>query len=305
MRRLLIGAVVLALAGCGPRGGGGSGGGGYDDDDDATGANLRPDDAPDFVIFSFSGHCFLSDCGGARNPEYLEAHGTQTEIVRVVESHGADAIVLSYADEFYNRGPGGDWLTPSMDGDVEDYGFLQAMLEMPAIRDQWIADFDNPTRVIVLAHSHGTVWAHAALFLLPDLPVDILIDLDGVSTGWESDTATFGVGDDWGAIIEAYNAATNIEWSFEFWHAANNWAVPDLPSQDIEDIAPDSAWLNIEVQARNTLTLPNDDALNHRLDGFTESIWSVQSVEDHTGVDDPDSDAMIWVAQQMDALYSW
>ena len=304
-----VGLVFLAIvfaSGCSTRAGGGSGGSG--DDDGPSGVdNPRPGDAPDFVIFSFSGHCFpSSSCGGSdRNPEYLEDRGTQAAIINTIEFHGYSSLVLSYADEFYNRAPNGDWLTPSMDGDVEDYGFLQAMWEMPWVRDSWIADFDNPTRVIVLAHSHGTVWAHSALFLLPDLPVDILIDLDGVSLGWESDTWTFGIGDDWRSIIESYNDANGITWSYDFWNAADNWVVPGLPPQDVEDIAPDSAWLDIEVLARSTLSMPNDDFSNHRLDGSTASIWSYQSVEDHAGVDDPDSDAMLWVAAQLDDLYTW
>ena len=300
--------VVISLgfvAGCyAPSGGSG---GGSSDDAPQTYDNPRPDDAPDFVIFSFSGHCFpASACGGSdRNPEYLEEGGTQSLLVDVVEWYGYSAVVLSYADEFYNRAPNDDWLTPSMDGEVEDYGFLQAMVELPWVRDNWIADFDNPTRIIVLAHSHGTVWAHSALFLVPDLPVDILVDLDGVSLGWESDSWTFGVGDDWGSIIESYNDYNGVTWDYDFWHAADNWAVPGLPAQDVEDIAPGSALLNIEVLARETLTLPNDDASNHRLDGSTEAIWSYQSDEDHTGVDEPLSDAMIWVAEQMNDLYNW
>ena len=120
-----------------------------------------------------------------------------------------------------------------------------------------------------------------------------------------SDTWSFGIGDDWGSIIEDFNDFNGLTWGFEFWHAAENWAVPGLPAQDIEDIAPDSALLNIEVLARETTLLPNDDASNHRLDGGTDSIWSFQSNEDHTGVDDPLSDSMLWVAQQMDALYNW
>ena len=190
-----------------------------------------------------------------------------------------------------------------MPGAVENYGFLQAIAEMSFWRDYAITGFDNPTRVIVLAHSHGTVWAHATMFLLPDLPVDILIDLDGVSWAWESEELLSG--DRWGEIIEAYNDLNDIEWSFEFWHAADNWQVDGLPSQDIEDIAPPSAWLNIEVIANSIYPGPWDDWTNHRTNGTTDGIWTFHSERSHGGVTQPDSDAMIWIGQQMESLYTW
>jgi hypothetical protein len=147
------------------------------------------------VIFSFSGHCFPAPCGLRRNPEYLEAGGTPTEIERVIESHGYWPMVLSYADEFYNRAPDGGAGLPDGDEEIEDYGFLQALSDMVWVQENWVANYDNPSRSVVLAHSHGTVWAHAALVLYPEMDVDILIDLDGVSTGWRTDTWTFGVGE--------------------------------------------------------------------------------------------------------------
>jgi hypothetical protein len=289
-----IASLFLTVTSCGGPSGS------YQSDSDNCYGNCRPAGAPDFLILNFSGHCFeflgLLPCDG--NPEYLKTSGASVQVQNVIEHYGYTATQVYYADEFYDR---------EYD---QRKGFLHAFNDAEWVMENWISDFDNPTKIIVLGHSHGTVWAHALLFNLPEFPVDILIDLDGVSLGWESPIGlpVLNEGDDWWDVVENYNDSNpSRDWALPYWwYAADAWDIPGQSSpQDLEDIVPESVWLNIEVKALRTVEYPNDDANNHRPDGSTDNIWTKQSTEDHANVDEHPSDAMDFVAYQMNYLYPW
>ena len=65
--------------------------------------NLRPEDAPDWWIFSISGHC--ASCPNELNPEYLESNTSSTLdlIHTTMEDYGFTVESFAYSDEFYNR----------------------------------------------------------------------------------------------------------------------------------------------------------------------------------------------------------
>ena len=287
MRTSLIRAVVRLLIGGGLLAGCGYAGPQID-------FNPRPADAPDFVVFGVSGHC-LGGCPSSYNPEYLLSEGTLDVVMDALDGNGWTAQCQGYGDSLYT--------IVNEDDEILVRGFLEMVRVMGTVRREWIEGFDNPTKVIVVAHSHGTVWAHSALFLEDQLPVEILVDLDGESLGWESDSWSLDtIGDDWTAEIDEYAAEWNPDWWFDVANPADSWNIPGLSSlQDIEDVVPDSVLLNIEA-ASHTLVV-QDGEPNHRLDGTTEGIFRNQFDQGHGSIDNPGGAAMNFVADVVSEFY--
>ena len=292
-RRFLFPLIAfVGLAGCGPGGRGGGGDGGP--------SNLRPSDSPDVLILGVSGHCaLLSACGSEfYNPEYLNDRGTLDALADRIAAHGESVEVVPFADSFFN--------VVDDQGDHLDYGFLGLLGVLEGVNTEWIGDFDNPTRLVVVAHSHGTVWAHIALREMPHVPVETLIDLDGESLGWESDSWAFDtVGDDWAAVIQDWTDDNDVEWQYPIWQASDEFEIPGLVDlQDVEDVVPDSVGLNIEVAGSWSVFGIQDAEPNHRFDGSTVGIIRQQFSEDHRQVTEPTSAALRWAGDEMeDWLY--
>ncbi len=270
-----------------------------------TGATMKPDDAPDWVIIAVSGHCIPPGCDlPGTNHEYLTKVGTTERIAAVLTDAGASVEIWAYSDELYNRDAQTSQLLPG-EGEPIYFGFLQLHEDLNALRDGWIAGFDDPTRVLVVAHSHGVVWAHTALHVVDDLPVELAIDLDGVSMGWEEDSLLAGFGDDWDDVIAQYNQTYGATWPFDLGDAEAGWSLPGIEDpQDTEDVLPDSVLINLELQSQFSLLFPfPDDDDNHRLGGGNEMIYRYSSDgQDHFEIYQPNGDAMDWVVAQMIVL---
>ena len=147
----------------------------------STGGNLKPPDAPDWIVVAVSGHCIPPGCElPGTNNEYLAKDGAAGRIADTLAGWGNSVEVWAYSDEFYNRDSNTAELLPG-EGDPIYLGFLQLYEDLQFARDTWVADFEDPTRVLVVAHSHGVVWAHTALHVVDDLPVEFMIDFDGKS----------------------------------------------------------------------------------------------------------------------------
>ena len=298
---VLLASLVLVGTGCPGRGGGGGGGGG------GAESNLRPADSPDFVVVSVSGHN-LGDSGDCEwwddrdnriNCEYLSGRGTLEAIVQPAVDQGRSVEVLAFGDSFYS------WTDPNTEQPIAR-GFLDLVDTLSFIEQEWVGQFDNPTRVIVVAHSHGVVWSHLALFLTQELPVDLLVDLDGESLSWESDnwSGELFPGDEWADVIIDYSVANAVTWDFEIWQAANYWDVPGVAElQDIEDIVPDNVLYNLEVASSSPLI--QDGEPNYRADGSQDDIYRATFSEDHGEVTYPGSQPINWVRDAIDGIYSW
>lgn len=258
--------------------------------------NPRPSDAPDLVFVAVSGHCFP---GCSFNSEYLTSQGTTQVLANAFSGLGVTVGSVSTTDNFYDYPPGSS--AP------QALGFLTLLATLEQLRDEWIADFDNPTRVIVVAHSHGAVWAHLALHVLEQegnpLPVDVLIDIDGISISWENDTGTAFIGDEWASVIEQYDASTGTTWPFPIDHPTDAFTIPGLADpQDIEDIVPDSALVNLEIWSDDGLGV-RDTQHNHRLDGSEDNIGWFQSTVNHETSDEPGSDGVAWAVEELRLVY--
>lgn len=272
---------------------------------DGRAPNPRPAGTPDVLFIAVSGHCDPRTCGTAPNEEYLGGAGTITALERPFVDAGAIVGAEYFTDNFYDEPTA---LPPSI-------GFLHLLNELEWARDTLVADWDNPTRIIVVAHSHGTVWAHTALHVLEQrgapIPVDILIDFDAVSWGWEAKVAA-GFGDAWSNVIVEYTTRTGTAWPFGIWNATDSWGVPGVVAlQDVEDVVPNSVRNNFEIWSREPPSFPPeacDREPNHRMDGSAFPAAAIglsffPSTEDHSGCDNPGSDAVEWATNGIRFLY--
>lgn len=228
----LAGALVLGAAGCGGGGGGGGGAGG------GAGGSERPDVAVLFV----SGHALGGD------PAYLRFDAAP-ELADDLEASGRTVVVAHYVD--------GETAV----GDAGGYPDLVADLE--SLRDGWAA---QGTRVVVVAHSHGGVWAHAALRAVPDAPVAALVDLDVSSLAWTllHDPAAIGLDP-----RDAYDLGVTVAPP----------GLEDVPSEedgtyDLEDVVLPNVVAALEVRSGDGLGGEwYDERWNCRTTGSTEGVW--------------------------------
>ncbi len=292
MHRLL--PLVLLLSGCAWLNGAG------EPTEPAPTTGNRPADAPDFVVLACSGHEFTVNNGLYRS-SYLIRDGAALEVAAALESMGSSVSVWDHGDSFYDHDEDGNAFTPGS-ADAADFGFLQLLEEMVFIRDSMIAQFDNPTRVVALAHSHGSVWCHTAMHLISDLPIDVLIDLDGDVESWDSEAAAGVPADFWDAVIAEYNGITGFNWAFDISQARDAWSIPGIDAlQDIEDVVPASVDLNLEVWGNGQFL--RDEDPNVRLDGSVDGVLLLQTGESHENLARAGNEGIGWAVEQMLEYY--
>ena len=261
----------------------------------------RPEESPDYAILAASGHC-LTNCP-AFPRESLVGQGTTARIADLLAGYGLTSATFEYADAFYNHLSDGSAVIPYTEGVAPvQFGFLQMLADLEDIRDRWIGDYQDPTGIILLGHSHGVVWTHTLATLRSDIPIDYLIDLDGDSHAWEDEGDQLVVGDEWRPIIENYTAAEGVVWDYPIERVVDAWQVSNVDGlQDIEDVVPESVAFNFEVHG-DSLALGDAD-VNHRFDGSSLGIVTGVTFEEHDRLDDPGSQSMDWVIEQLTAVF--
>jgi hypothetical protein len=241
--------VCSLAAGCG---GGGSG-------DPAPTPTPEPTN-PEIVLLLVSGH---SPTGGPSVSYLDDALGP-----RVV----ADLTTAGYWTEarYYVDAPTAT--------DAGGYGELVA--DMRWIRDNWVGGQSRPTRVVVIAHSHGGAWATAAIRAVPDLPIRLQVALDHSSYAW--DFAGHGGHDD------VMGGDPRNEYTI--------LAVGDCPDDDdlwsdttyvydLEDVVFPNVAEAFEVRAGQAVLPfdpePFDEQWNARLDTTFTGLYCYYSATDH------------------------
>jgi len=139
--------TVLFLAGCG------------------SGSNSDDSAAPDLMLFFVSGHTGLVN--GNTASSYLDATAGP-EIIADLRAAGYSVEFEYYIDNAVKVGNYG--------------GYTELVGDMAFARDELQT---KGTKSLVIAHSHGSVWAHAAIESVDDLTVTALVDLDASSFGWD------------------------------------------------------------------------------------------------------------------------
>lgn len=258
---------------------------------------LRPASSPDFYILGVSGKCLRDDLGRvcqnlmpsgvqvqntAHNYDYLSGRGTLDAIAGAVRKNGWSTRTLGYAASLTDRVNTGT-------GQLATHsGFLTLIADLRVIVNRDIEGVRNPSRLILVGHSHGTVWSHLLTALNPDLPVEIQVDFDGVCAYWQSDNQ----GD-----FEAAGLGTLID--FERVCRTRDSALGGDPN-DLQNVVYGAVRTNLDVHSRDPLLL--DLTKNARPDGSHVGIYSADFAESHSGVTQPGSAALTWVTQSVENL---
>ena len=245
----------LALTACG----GGGGGGGGDDGSGDGGTSPSPAN-PDIVLLLVSGHQGLLDSEPSKS--YLHE-----ELGPVMVNDLEDSSYTVEAFYFVDH------------QNATDYpGYAGLVDRMKQVRDEWVVGVPAPTRVVVVAHSHGGVWATAAEREVGDLPITAHVALDQSSNGWGllgHDTSAIG-----GSPIGAYEIRTLVSCP----------SFPSVPSEqtfsyDLEDVVMPSVLWALEVRSADFVLLERfDDRWNARLDGSLGGLFCYYSGGSHTEV---------------------
>ena len=258
LRRLVLLACLGLATACGGSGGGGPMAG----SDGDGGANP----GPQIALLLCNGHSPLL-------PNYLAPlTGPQLRDALVAAPYTVETSY--FTDDLGGGTPGG-------------YAELVATLQQ--IRDDWITDRTNPTRVVIVAHSHGCVRAHAAIRAVPDCPVRLLVDLDGSSAGWSLLTH----GPENTAIGGAPEGAYAINATITC--AAHPAVLSAPPPFDLEDVVFDNVQQAYEVRSGDVLPnpanplqlIPYDERWNARPDGSTTGLTCHFSGTPHSEVAAP------------------
>lgn len=258
---------------------------------------LRPATSPDYYILGISGKC-LFDAGGtpcfnllpsSTNPpaltgqntrnnwNYLQPRGSLDAVAAAVRKRGWTTGIKGYAASLNDR------VNTSGGTAATHAGFLTLLGDLRTIYLRDISGVRNPSRVILVAHSHGTVYSHLLTLLDPNFPVEIQVDLDGVCAYWQTDNE----GD-----FQAAGLGTLVD--FEQVCRTRDSALGGSPG-DLQNVTYGRVRYNLDVHSRDLALL--DLTPNRRPDGSAAGIWTADFQESHGEVTEVGSEAMAWVTQ--------
>ena len=244
---------------------------------------LRPGAAPDFVIFSVSGHCGLACNPSVDNDAYLADPQDAVEAVtQTLTGLGFTSQESNYSDRFESLDRDGD-------GTDDELGFLQLIEDLQFVYDNWIDGRSNPTRIVVVAHSHGATWAHIAVSVVDQIPIEYLVSLDGICFFWETEHQS---------TIRSWFQANGNPYPWDISAPCDIWSVPGQASAfNTKDVAFDNVVINLEVQSNDLFT--SDCCDNSRLDGSRTGIETFAASESHGAVHGSGSASMSWVQNRI------
>lgn len=250
--------------------------------------DYRPAGTPDVAIIGFAGRECSFGCGAPNTNQaklgITPDPGTLNAIAGAFEALGHSVETFSFRSHLYSR-----------PGYGEGYLTADALVEM--IRRDWIGDFLNPTRLVLVAHSHGTQFMSLLAYDHADQQFAYGIYLDAVCARWDEDHIKSGRFDDhFGSPIH-YPAPLDVTT-----YACDSLPVPGLGfPQDISDVVPDNVTWGLEVVAEPRPWAPLVDTYpNHRLDGSSGIPAGLPRIrpipnEGHTIVHTAGSAGLGWV----------
>ena len=269
---------------------------------------LRPADAPDVVILGFAGRCGLVCGAPANNQAYLSDEArTLPALEAAFESLGYSTRSYSYAATVARS-----------ENNYGHPGYWEAQLELDRIYQAWVAGFKNPTRIVLVGHSNGTVWASLLAMENPHVTFDYEVSLDGVCNHWEEDNLRYGALSNTNLIAEFYTRmGTPYPKTLALLGGAcNAYPVPGLGYQHLKDVVPWNVRVGVELHSdAPAVLLPDsvesapietqgkcfagewtgvkDRHTNLRPDGSTDGLYLYQSnSQDHCELTERDERAV-------------
>lgn len=221
---------------------------------------------PDVTLILASGHPlgFASDAA----PYLADPGDAGPLIVDALVRSGHQVEWYAFVDNYYDT--------------LNGYGYLSLVATLENVRDEYVAARAFPTKVVVVAHSHGGVRAHQAIEEVPDLPVRLLVDLDASS-------CDFNVGHLFEPAPDPVDA----------------WVFGD-DYYDAEDVVQANVDLALEVRSNEGCVLPMfedyDEAYNIRIDGTRTGLFIHDAGTDHTEVHSPGPTMVVvisWMLQNL------
>lgn len=262
----------------------------------------RPDGTPDVIILGVSGHCHIP-CDPADNWDYLTPRGTLEAVAEALRAEGLTVQTEGFSSHLTTH-------RSKLSG-REERGFLQLEELLLRAHAEFVWGRLNPTRIVLVAHSHGVVWTHQLARLHPEITVDTMIDLDGFCDVWERDNA---------AMVRQYMQGAG----------ANRWRLdPSDPCGsvrvgparlDVKDVVFPNVRVNLEVQSQRLggrtsepgagpfgANFPFDLVRNVRTDGSRAGIHTLYvRDENHSWVTVPGGPSMTWVTSKLrDVARGW
>ncbi|MBB6097601.1 hypothetical protein HNR42_001018 [Deinobacterium chartae] len=261
--------------------------------------NPRPEGAPDVVILAVSGRCGVP-CVGAPEPNhsYLERRGTLEAVAGAYRALGLKVRTYGYSAHLtahYSR------RSRRM-----EQGFLQMEARLHQVVADWVQGRSNPTRLVLLGHSHGTNWTHNLVRAYPEISFDTVIDLDGICYLWEDDNA--------GYFARYYAEQGGNPWRTDLARSCDVESV-GRERYHVKDIAYPNVRTNLEVQSRRVIpglggedvqaeNVVFDRTYNVRLDGSRTGIFTfVSTLEGHNWLTLPGSIGMNWLTDRIQTLH--
>jgi len=267
---------------------------------DAGGAALRPRDAstPDLVIIAFSGHCGLV-CHTRNTWSYLDTASERTGGVAVLdairgayENLGLEVAVFS-ASSFVTA-------HYSLISEEMEPGYLQAQAYLDEVKRELIHGVADPTRVVLVGHSHGTVWASLLALNNLDVTFDAFISLDAICWQWW--------GRHKGFIAEAFvDSPWPLPFPLDKGDPCGTFEVPGVGKVDVNDVVSANVIYGLEARTHMRLLSfdPNflaDDDPNVRINGTTTNIWGISAREAHSDLGRYYNQSIGWVVAMITAL---
>lgn len=260
----------------------------------------RPEEAPDLVIIAISGHCGLI-CDTRSTWSYLDHASENTGGVAVLdgirkayERLGFGAIEVFAASSFVTSH------YSSISKRIEP-GYLQVQAYLDEVKANWIDGIANPTRVVLVGHSHGTVWASLLAINNLDVTFDAFVALDAICWMWWNKHR--------GYVEETYlNGPWAIPFPLDHGDPCGTLEVPGQPHRmNINDVVPANVIYGLEVRTSfRLLSLdPNvlaDDNVNVRINGTYSNTWGITATESHADLGKHFNRSVGWVSAMLEAL---
>lgn len=264
----------------------------------AQATRRRPEGSPDLVIIAFSGHCGIV-CHTRNTWSYLDTASDET---------GGVAVLAAIAGAYENLGlevetfSASSFVTAhySLISNELEPGYLQAQAYLDEVKREGIVGFTDPTRVVLVAHSHGTVWASLLALNNLDVTFDSFIALDAICWQWW--------GRHKGFISQAYlNSPWPLPFPLDQGDPCGSFEVPEVGRMDINDVVSANVIFGLEARTNTRLFSldPNvlaDDQPNVRINGTGTNIWGIEARETHSDLGRYYNRSAGWITSMITAL---